>query len=394
MCQDIGDRKREGLRWTWAGLLIETHLRTGRPIKELARSHKVSANWLFKLLRRYRLEGPDGLAPRSRRPKRSPSRIADRDEDEIVALRKELAEGGFDAGAETIRYHLARRRQSVPSTSTIWRILKARGFVNPQPQKRPKSSFKRFCAELPNECWQADVTHVALETGEVFEVLNVVDDHSRLCVASRAMKTVRGSDVTRVLHQSAATWGYPASFLSDNGLIFTAQQRYGLAGGFENELFTLGITAKHSRPYQTCGKVERFHQTVKKFLAAQEALVTKKQLQRALDRFVAYYNDVRPHRGIGRQTPASVYRAREKARPRRPLVDVGDRRLRFDKVDKSGSVTLRARGRLHHIGIGAAYKGWRIAMLIDGRHIEIVALDGSPIRRLVLDPTKNYQRQP
>jgi hypothetical protein len=133
---------------------------------------------------------------------------------------------------------------------------------------------------------------------------------------------------------------------------------------------------------------------MKKFLSAQDGITTKKQLQRELDRFVAYYNEVRPHRGIGRKTPAAAYAAREKAGPKPSFVKVGDRRLRFDRVDRSGRVTLRHRGRLHHIGIGNAYAGWRVAMLIEGLNIEIVGLDGSPLRRLVLDPTKDYQRIP
>ena len=375
--------------------LIEAHLRTGRPIKELAKAHQVNASWLFKLLRRYRLEGAAGLEPRSRRPKRSPSRITHVWEDEIVRLRKALEDEGFDAGAETIAYHLSRRHQTVPSISTIWRVLKARGFVTPQPHKRPKSSYKRFAAVLPNECWQSDVTHVELANGLVFEVLNVIDDHSRLCVASRAMVRVKAVDVIRVLHTSAEKYGYPASFLTDNGLIYTAQGRYGLAGAFEHELFSLGILAKHARAYhpQTCGKVERFHQTEKKFLAAQKDITNKKRLQRAIDRFVSYYNEVRPHRAVNRRTPASVYAAQEKARPSGEVVATDGRRLRLDKVNKSGNVTLRYRGKLHHIGIGHAYEGWRIAMLIDDRDIEIVALDGSPLRRLMLDPGRDYQPQ-
>jgi transposase InsO family protein len=373
--------------------LIETHLRTGRSIKSLARTHEVSPSWLFALLGRYRLEGEAGLEPRSRRPKHSPSRICDVFEEEIVAMRKRLLDDGYDAGAQTIHFHLSERHRNVPSVSTIWRVLKARGFVTPEPHKRPKSSYVRFVAELPNECWQADMTHVALENGAVFEVLNVIDDHSRLCVASRAMVRVKGSDVIRVLHQSAGQWGYPAGFLTDNGLIFSSQRRHGLAGAFEQELWSLGITAKHSRPYhpQTCGKVERFHQTMKKFLAAQEGVVTKKQLQRRLDRFVEYYNTERPHRGIGRRTPIKAYESKAKAAPRGAVVKTDGRRLRFDKVDKTGAVTLRYRGRLHHIGIGHAYTGWRIAMLVDGTKIEIVALDGSPLRRLVLDPSRDYQ---
>jgi len=376
--------------------LIETHLRTGRPIKALARTHGVSPSWLFTVLKRYRLEGEAGLEPRSRRPKTSPSRIWDLWEDEIVALRKALADDGLDAGAQTISYHLHERHgPSAPSVPTIWRVLRSRGFVTPQPHKRPKNSFTRFVADLPNECWQADVTHVGLPDGTVFEVLNVIDDHSRLCVASRAMVVVKATDVIRVLHKSAENWGYPASFLTDNGLIFTAQGRFGTAGAVEHELFALGIGSKHSRPYhpQTCGKVERFHQTLKKFLAAQEGVATKKQLQREIDRFVEYYNTVRPHRSLGRKPPLSVWSARERAMPRGAAVKVEGRRLRLDKVDKTGVVTLRYRGRLHHIGIGAAYKGWRVAMLVDGANVEIVALDGSPLRRLVLDPAKDYQPQ-
>lgn len=375
--------------------LIETHLRTGRPIKELAAAHDVSAGWLFKLLRRYRLEGPAGLEPRSRRPHRSPTRIADVYEDEIVAVHKALADDGLDAGAATIHFHLAQRYGTPPSISTIFRVLKARGFVALSPKKRPKSSFKRFVAELPNETWQADMTHVEFGDGAVYEVLNMIDDHSRLCVASRAMKVVKATDVVRVLHKAAESWGYPASFLTDNGLIFSTERHHHVAGVTEQELFALGIEAKHSRPYhpQTCGKVERFHQTMKKFLAMQD-IKSPKQLQRQLDRFVAYYNDVRPHRGIGRKTPAAVYGARDKAVPSASFVKVGDRRLRFDRVDKAGRITLRHRGRLHHIGIGNAYAGWRLAMLIDGLNIEIVGFDGSPLRRLILDPTKDYQPIP
>ncbi|HXW32709.1 MAG TPA: integrase core domain-containing protein, partial [Acidimicrobiales bacterium] len=152
----------------------------------------------------------------------------------------------------------------------------------------------------------------------------------------------------------------------------------------------------HSRPYhpQTCGKVERFHQTLKKFLAAQEDLTTKKQLQRAIDRFVVYYNEVRPHRGIGRKTPASVYAKSAKAGPRQSLIPLDGRRLRLDKVSKAGNVTIRYRGKLHHIGVGHAYEGWPVAMLIADRDIEIVALDRSPLRKLRLDPSRDYQPHP
>lgn len=159
MCQDIGDSPEGGGSPVDKGqFLVETHLRTGQPVGELARAHGISRGWLYKLLARYSREGPAGVAPRSRRPHHSPARIAGRWEEEITAVRKELLEAGLDAGAETIRVHLVRRHRQVPSVSTIWRVLKAGGFVTPQPHKRPQSSYRRFVAEFPNECWQADVT--------------------------------------------------------------------------------------------------------------------------------------------------------------------------------------------------------------------------------------------
>lgn len=232
-----------------AKFLIEVHLRTGKPLGELAAANGVSRSWLYKLAARYRVEGEAGLEARSRRPLNSPTRIADRWEDEVVCLRKELGDLGADDGAETIHYHLSvRHGLEVPSVPTIWRILRAGGFVTPQPHKRPRSSWKRFEADFPNECWQADVTHVEGANGAVYEVLNIIDDHSRLAVASWAFVTTRATDVARILHSAGQKWGYPQRLLTDNGLIFTTQARHHDAGALELELLALGIESRHSRP--------------------------------------------------------------------------------------------------------------------------------------------------
>lgn len=374
-----------------ARFLVETHLRTGRPIAELARAHGVHRSWLYKVLARYRAEGEAGLEARSRRPKTSPKRMAADWEDAIVAMRKELVGLGLDAGAATIQSHLARRGPA-PSVSSIWRVLRARGLVVPEPHKRPKSSWCRFEAELPNETWQADVTHWGLADATVVEILNVIDDHSRVVVAAQALAVVRSVDVVRILHKAAEKWGYPESLLTDNGAIFTASYRGGV-GAIEPELLALGIRSKHSRPYhpQTCGKVERFHQTLKRYLVRADPAPTKKALQGDLDRFVEYYNHVRPHRGIGRRTPAEAFAAREKAFPKGPRIDADGYRVRHDKVSRGGTVTLRYRGRLYHVGVGRAYVGWRVILLVAGREIRILDLEGSQIRRLRLDPSKDYQ---
>jgi transposase InsO family protein len=370
---------------------VEAHLREGRSVAELAATHGIHRSWIYKLLARYRAEGEAGLAPRSRRPRSSPTQVATELEDEVVLLRKQLAEEGLDAGAVTIHWHLSRNHDAVPSVSSIWRILKRRGFVAPQPKKRPRSSYIRFVAELPNQTWQSDMTHWALGDGSHVEIVNFIDDHSRFCVASTAVPVTRATDVAEIFIAAAQRHGTPASVLTDNGCIYTAKHRGGKVM-METLLETLGVTYKHSSPYhpQTCGKVERFHQTEKKFLAKQAATADLVELQTQLDRFVAYYNEARPHRGISRRTPREVFDAKVKAHP---LVSVPDThfRVRHDKVDKTGCVTLRHESRLIHIGIGRAHKGERVLLLVADRDVRVISKDGELIRQLTIDPSRDYQ---
>lgn len=376
-----------------ATYLVTAVLVEGRSPREVAAAHGVSKTWVYELLARYRAEGDAGLVARSRRPRRSPTKISHRFEDDIVRVRKELVGAGYDAGAETIQVHLARqRRGDVPSVATIWRVLKARGFVTAQPHKRPKSSYIRFCADLPNECWQMDVTHVVLATGAEVEVLNIIDDHSRLCIASVARRVTKAIDVVATFHEAAAQHGYPASVLSDNGAIFTAEARHGVCV-MESELLALGISFKHSRPYhpQTCGKVERFHQTLKKHLVAQRPPRTLPALQARLDRFVEYYNTVRPHRALGRRTPGAAFDARTKASPAKtPLVVAPHCRIRQDKVN-AGNVTLRYRSRLYHVAVGRRHEGTRVLVLVADLDIRVLTTEGQVLRHLTLDPNRLYQ---
>jgi transposase len=142
-----------------ARYVVDAVVIEGRSCREVAAAHGVSKSYVSKLVGRFREGGYSAIAPRSRAPRRIPHRTPDAIEDEIVRLRKELTELGVDAGALTIHYHLSLRHQQVPSASTIWRVLRRRGFVVPEPHKRPRSSWARFEATLPNECWQSDVTH-------------------------------------------------------------------------------------------------------------------------------------------------------------------------------------------------------------------------------------------
>lgn len=380
-----------------ARLVVTAVKLEGRSKAEVARDYGMSRRWVHELVRRFDAEGDTGLEPRSRRPRSSPGRTPEAIEDEIVAVRKELADQGFDAGAHTIAVHLGRRHPptDVPSVATIWRILSRRGFVPPQPQKRPRSSFVRFSAEMPNERWQADITHWRLADGTEVEILNVVDDHSRFLVASEALARFKAPDVVASFHAAAGAYGLPASLLTDNGAVFTAVPRKGVCA-MELETAALGIRYVHSRPYhpQTCGKVERFHQTLKRWLAKQPRAGSVRALQAQLDGFRVTYNDVRPHRAIGRRTPAVAFGARPKAAPSlAPITVPGSWRVRRDKVDGVGRITLRHDSRLHHIGLGRRHTGTRVIVLVAGLDIRVVSEDGELIRKLTLDPTRDYQAQ-
>jgi transposase InsO family protein len=379
----------------WMARLVITAVTVeGRSKSEVARDYGVSRVWVQKLVRRYQREGPAAFEPRSRRPHSNPRAVDLEVEDQIVRLRKTLTKKGVDAGAETIAAHLQMAGASpVPAVSTIWRILSRRGFVVGQPQKRPRSSWRTFCAEQPNERWQADITHWRLADGSEVEILNILDDHSRVNLAAHARRITTGRQVVDTFLTAFGRWGMPASVLTDNGAVFTGKQRGEGRVALEIQLGLAGIRLGHSRPYhpQTCGKVERFHQTQKKWLAAQPRAATVAGLQRQLDRFGRYYNTVRPHRALGRRTPAQAYAGRPKAVPTGPIIPA-HYRVRTDKIDAGGSVTVRHNSRLHHIGLGARLAGTPISLLIDDLHIRVIHRHtGELIRELILDPTRDYQ---
>jgi transposase InsO family protein len=373
-----------------ARFLVEAHLREGRPVLELAATHGVHFSWIYRLLSRYAAEGEAGLLPRSKRPQRSPTQIPPAIEDEIVRLRKRLSDEGLDAGAQTIEFHLARQLGSSPSVSTINRVLVRRGLVTSQPRKRPKSSYVRFEAALPNECWQSDMTHWTIGNGHKVEIVNFIDDHSRLCIASVAVPVTKTTDVCRIFHQARRAHGTPLSVLTDNGAIYTGKYRLGRVL-FESELERLGIVFKHSKPNhpQTCGKVERFHQTVKKYLARQPLARSIPELQAQLDRFVAYYNNERPHRSLSRHTPREVYEAKVKAHPEKDDPDTHFR-IRHDRVDRFGKLTVRYESKLRHIGMGVAHRNRRVVLLIADAEVRIVSTEGDLLRKLSLERHRDY----
>jgi hypothetical protein len=195
-------------------------------------------------------------------------------------------------------------------------------------------------------------------------------------------------------HKAAALHGLPASLLSDNGAVFTASPRHGKVL-LQSELERLGIASKNSRPYhpQTCGKIERLHQTLKRYLAKEPAANSLPELQAQLDTFVHYYNDIRPHRALDGRTPLQAYNTRIKAKPAgsKPVTHF---RIRNDKVDTHDKVSLRYMSKLHHIGLGRAHKARHVKLLIADQSTRVITLDGELIRRTHTRPHTRLSATP
>ena len=380
-----------------ARLVITAVTAEGLSQGEAARRYGVSQGWVSRLVARFRVEGEAAFEPRSRRPLTSPNAVAPGTVELIIALRKELAGQGLDAGPHTIAWHLEHRRRVKVSAATVSRYLARSGLVTPDPAKRPRSSYLRFEAAMPNECWQSDFTHYPLAGGLGTEVLTWLDDHSRYALSVTAHARVTGPVVLAAFRAACARHGVPASTLTDNGMVFTTRLSGGKGGrnGLEHELRRLGIRQKNGKPNhpQTQGKVERFQQTMKNWLRAQPAQpATLAELQVLLDTFAGLYNTRRPHRSLpNRATPATAYQARPKAAPGDRSAD-SHNRVRTDQVDTNGTITLRHGGKLYHIGIGRTHARTRTLLLIQDLHIRVInAATGELLRDLTLDPARNYQ---
>src|ERR687896_421756 len=308
-----------------------------RPVSEVARTYGVARSWIYTLLARYRTEGEAAFEPRSRRPKTSPNAISPDAVELIIRLRKELAGQGLDAGPDTIAWHLHHHHHITVSRATISRYLTAHGLIVPEPKKRPRSSYIRFEASQPNECWQSDFTHYPLADGTDTEILSWLDDHSRYALSVTAWSAVTGPIVVESFRAAVTAYGIPASTLTDNGMVFTTR----LAG-------------RERRP-------QRLRTRAAPPARGPEELPPQP-----------------PHH---QNPPPSISR------------DPGTHpRIRHDRIDDTGVVTLRVAGKLRHIGIGRTHARTHIIMLINDLHVRVVnAATGELLRELTIDLTRDYQ---
>lgn len=374
---------------TAAAYALDEQVRASLNVAAVCREEGVSRAVFYKYVNRVRQEGLDGLEERSRRPRSSPQQTPVEVEDWVVRLRKELDDAGLDHGATSIQWHLGRQdAPKVPSVATIHRILVRRGLVVPEPKKRPKITFKRFEAPAPNEMWQIDHTDWVIATGEV-KIFNIVDDHSRAAIRSRAVAEATSEQAWTTFCEGTQIWGLPAGTLSDNGLCFSGKLRC-VEVFFEAKLRDAGVRPITSRPFhpQTAGKVERYQQTLKKWLRKQPLAADINELQDQLDEFTRIYNTERPHQGIDRQIPIDRWRATPMAGPANEALAHPDWSSKTQQATVTKSGCVQADNYLIHIGV--EHQGRHALVIIDPKRANIF-INGELIRHLELDNTRRYQ---
>ncbi|WNG88999.1 IS481 family transposase [Mycobacterium sp. ITM-2016-00317] len=358
-------------------------------VAQFCRDNQISRETFYKYRRRFREGGIEGLQELSRRPLSCPGQTPVEVEDLIVSRRKQLIEDGLDHGAQSIVWSLQREGVVVPSVSTVWQILTRRGAIIAQPRKRPKSATRRFVFDRPNECWQSDWTGWALADGTLAGIAGSIDDHSRYVVGLRACAgDADAALVWEVILAGIDECGIPSMSLSDNGIVYTGRF-HAHESAFEINLRALGVRTINSAPFhpQTCGKIERFWQTLKNWLAARDPAATANELNAQLERFRSFYNHQRPHRALRGATPAEVFGATAKARPAERPVPAPVVVSRHTVGQTSGYVFVAP----YKVNVGVRWAGHDCDVIRDGTHITI--LSGTKlVRSFTADPTRSYQR--
>jgi putative transposase len=343
-----------------------------------------------------RIEAEGAWQPRSRRPATSPGRTPAVAEDQVVRLRQELSP---DNGADSILAALrevaeaqdwASRGLVVPHRSTVNKILKRAGLVEAAPAKRPKSSFRRFAYARPRDCYQIDATVVRLAGGQAVVVFDVLDDCTRLLAACHAADAETATAAVAALRAAARTCGTPGIVLSDNGTAFTGGPRAAgaAASQFSRAVTALGARLIHSSPYhpQTCGKVERHHQTLKKWLALRPAAATAGDLQVLLDDYRSWYN-TRHHTALG-ATPRQAWDTAASHGGPGHLPRQDDATIHQLTVAANGTIHL---GGGHFISIGRDRAGTTVTAIRDHHHVTVYTPGGDPLGHLHINHAKRYQ---
>ncbi|MFC7447984.1 DDE-type integrase/transposase/recombinase [Rhodococcus daqingensis] len=278
-------------------------------VAAFCREREISRQTFYKYLRRFRAEGADGFTRRSTAPLHHPTRFDGVVHEAVLRARKELADAGLDNGPISIRWRLDEMGfEPLPSRVSIHRILTERGQIVAEPRKRPKPR-RRFEYSDPGGLWQIDGMEFYLATGEKVCILQILDDHSRLDVGTCSATSENGDEAWRALQQAFAGYGLPVRVLFDNGTAFSSRHRGGTSA-LERRLADAGVQTITSSIYhpQTCGKNERSHQTLQKWLRARATPETLEELDELLEKYRTVYNS-RRHQSLDGRTPQQVYDA-------------------------------------------------------------------------------------
>ena len=260
------------------------------------------------------------------------------------------------------------------------------GLVTPQPRKRPHATTRRFEWPRPNDAWQIDATTWALADGQTVWIMDILDDHSRALVAAHVDTGPTAKAAWNAFTAAVPEWGLPARVMNDNGSCFTGRLAKHGAADFERILRSLGIAQICSRPThpQTCGKLERSHQTTKAWLRVQSPAQSLDQLQDQLDRWRAHYNQNRPHQGLDPQTPLERWHASPPAIPGPPIT--GPVRASVHPVHKAGHIGWSD----YVVGIDSRLAGQRVLVITRDYDLAIYGQTGL-LRRLTIDTARRYQ---
>ena len=356
-------------------------------VAAFCREQGISRTTFYNWRARFTARGVEGLKDRSHAAHTVANLTPAAVEDLIVGWRKQLRDDGADCGPESIRSAMLGAGQAAPSRATIARVLTRRGLARANARKRPRSSLQRFVYARPNECWQSDWTHWQLRDGTEIAIAGTLDDHSRVLVGLGAAAGEGTLElVWSVMAAAIGQYGVPVRSLTDNGWVYSGQRR-GKVCGFETNLHALGTHTICSTPRhpQTCGKIERHWQTLKRWLAAHGPYDTVAALNAALSDYRTYYNTRRPHRALGGLTPTAAYAATVKARPaQRPLPAAVT--VTTTAVASSGNAAVGN----YLINVGHRWRGHTLNVVVDGDHIALFD-HATLVRVLDADPHRRYQ---
>ena len=307
-----------GVRWA----IVQFPDRPARgAVTRFCTEHGISRRVFYKIREQAREQGPvEASEPVSRRPRASPRRTDTEIIEIALKTRRWLREQGWDCGPLSVLDRMERDGLQPPSRATLARAFRAAREVRPEPRKRPRSAYRRFVYPCPNACWQIDATDWTLADGQRCVIFQLIDDHSRLALASRAAWGETSDDAIAVVQTAITRRGVPVLFLSDNGAALNPTRR-GRTGRLVEHLQALGVTPITGKPYKptTQGKNERFHQTLHKWLNARPPARTLPALQSLIDQHDEYYNTQRPHQGLpAGMTPIQAWNATVPADPPSP----------------------------------------------------------------------------